>query len=172
MLGRADGISREACPRVERSTTSGTILETGKAEAALAGVGVLHSSEEAPESGVERRRGSSADACETERERGDGPEGIATPTVSETATGVRKLQRTLHRQFPDELLHYQAVNGGKQMKAVMVRYADELMLRAPAVRTPSGLPVGSLSQCFPALRLVVLCLKGQGAEMHSRLKSW
>jgi len=32
------------------------------------------------------------------RERGDGPQGIATPTVPETATGVRKLQRTLYRQ--------------------------------------------------------------------------
>jgi group II intron reverse transcriptase/maturase len=38
-----------------------------------------------------------------------------------------------------------AVNGGKQMKAVMVRYADDF---------------------------VVLCRKGQGMEMHSRLKSW
>jgi len=38
-----------------------------------------------------------------------------------------------------------AVNGGKQMKAVMVRYADDF---------------------------VVLCRKGQGAEMHGRLKSW
>jgi retron-type reverse transcriptase len=38
-----------------------------------------------------------------------------------------------------------AVNGGKQMKAVMVRYADDF---------------------------VVLCRKGQGAAMHGRLKSW
>ncbi len=38
-----------------------------------------------------------------------------------------------------------AVNGGKQMKAVMVRYADDF---------------------------VVLCRKGQGATMHGRLKSW
>jgi group II intron reverse transcriptase/maturase len=38
-----------------------------------------------------------------------------------------------------------AVNAGKQMKAVMVRYADDF---------------------------VVLCRKGQGAEMHKRLKSW
>ncbi len=74
------------------------LLETGKAEAARAGVGVLHSSEEVPENGVERRQGSSADACEAERERGDGPQGITTPTVPETATGVWKLQRTLYRQ--------------------------------------------------------------------------
>jgi hypothetical protein len=40
---------------------------------------------------------------------------------------------------------YKAVNGGKQMKAVMVRYADDF---------------------------VVLCRKGQGAAMHGRLKSW
>lgn len=38
-----------------------------------------------------------------------------------------------------------AVNGGRQMKAVMVRYADDF---------------------------VVLCRKGQGVEMHRRLKSW
>ncbi len=38
-----------------------------------------------------------------------------------------------------------AVNGGSQMKAVMVRYADDF---------------------------VVLCRKGQGKEMHHRLKSW
>ena len=98
MLGRADGVTREACPRGAQAPTPGTTLETRKAEAARAGVGVLHSSEEAPENGVERRRGSSADACEAERERGDGPQGIATPTVPETATGVRKLQRTLYRQ--------------------------------------------------------------------------
>ena len=98
MLGRADGVTRETCPRAEQSATPGTTLETGKIEAARAGVGVLHSSEEDPENGVERRRGSSADACEAERERGDGPQGITTPTVPETATGVRKLQRTLYRQ--------------------------------------------------------------------------
>ncbi len=38
-----------------------------------------------------------------------------------------------------------AVNGGGQMRAVMVRYADDF---------------------------VVLCRKGQGAEMHRRLKGW
>ena len=38
-----------------------------------------------------------------------------------------------------------AVNGGKQMKAVIVRYTDDF---------------------------VVLCRKGQGAAMHGRLKSW
>ena len=54
MLGRADGVTREACPRAEQSATPGTTQETGKAEAARAGVGVLHSSEEAPENGVER----------------------------------------------------------------------------------------------------------------------
>jgi hypothetical protein len=54
MLERADGVTREACPRAEQSATPGTTLETGKAEAARAGVGVLHSSEEAPENGVER----------------------------------------------------------------------------------------------------------------------
>ena len=54
MLGRADGVTLEACPREERSATPSTTPETGKAEAARAGVGVLHSSEEAPENGVER----------------------------------------------------------------------------------------------------------------------
>ena len=59
MLGRADGVTREACPRGAQAPTPGTTLETRKAEAARAGVGVLHSSEEAPENGVEQRRGSS-----------------------------------------------------------------------------------------------------------------
>jgi group II intron reverse transcriptase/maturase len=47
---------------------------------------------------VERRRGSCADAFQADREQGDDPQGIETPTVPETATGVRKLQRTLYRQ--------------------------------------------------------------------------
>jgi hypothetical protein len=54
MLGRADGVGRETCPRGAQASTPGTTLETGKAEAARAGVGVLHSSEETPENGVER----------------------------------------------------------------------------------------------------------------------
>ena len=118
MLGRADGITREpersgdrlpqaarrvseanqTCSRGAQASTSGTTPVTGKAETAGAGVGVLHSSKEVPETGMERRRGSSADADKAERERGDGPEGITTPTVPETATGIRKLQRTLYRQ--------------------------------------------------------------------------
>ncbi len=98
MLGRADGVTREACSRGAQVPTPGTTQPKGKAEAARAGVGVLRSSEEAPVMGVEQRRGSCADACEAERERGDGPQGLPTPTVPETATGVRNLQRTLYRQ--------------------------------------------------------------------------
>jgi len=98
MLGRADGVTRETCSRGAQAPTHGTTPAMGKAEAARAGVGVLHSSDEAPVTGEERRRGSCADACEVERERGDGPQGITTPTVPETVTGVRKLQRTLYRQ--------------------------------------------------------------------------
>lgn len=98
MLGRADGVTRETCSRGAQVPTPGTTPATGKAGAAGAGVGVLHSSEEAPVMGVERRRGSSADACEAEGERGDGPQGITTSTEPETVTGVRKLQRTLYRQ--------------------------------------------------------------------------
>ena len=97
-MGRATGVTREACPREAPASTRGPTLATEKAVSARAGVGVLHSSEEAPENGVERRRGSCADALEAERERGDGPQGIRTPTGPETATGVRKLQRTLYRQ--------------------------------------------------------------------------
>ena len=70
----------------------------GEAATARAGVGVLHSSEEIPENGTERRRGSCADAFQADREQGDGLQGIETPTVPETASGVRKLQRTLYRQ--------------------------------------------------------------------------
>ena len=98
MPGKATGITRETCKCGEQSPTGGTTPATGKADPAHAGVGVLRSSEETPENGVERRRGSCADACEAERERGDGSKEIVTPPVSETATGVRKLQRTLYRQ--------------------------------------------------------------------------
>lgn len=98
MSGRVTGIIRETCPRGAPAPTCDTTPATGEAAAAWAGVGVLHSSDEAPENGVERRRGSCADACEAERERGDGPQGITTPPVPATATGVRKLQRTLYRQ--------------------------------------------------------------------------
>ncbi len=98
MLGRADGLTRETCSREAQTSTTGTTSVTEKVSSARAGVGVLHSSEEAPVMGVERRRGSCAGACEAERERSDGPQGITTLTVPETATGVRKLQRTLYRQ--------------------------------------------------------------------------
>lgn len=98
MLGRATGITRETCARGDKTPTLGTTSATGEAVSARTGVGVLHSSIEALESDVERRRGSCSDACEAERERGDDPQGIITPTVPESATGIRKLQRTLYRQ--------------------------------------------------------------------------
>ena len=98
MSGRATEETREICPRGVQAPTGGTTSAMREAAAARAEVGVLHSSDEVPESGMEPRRGSCADACEANRERGDGPQGIVTPTVSETATGVRKLQRTLYRQ--------------------------------------------------------------------------
>lgn len=98
MPGRVDGVTRETCTRGAQAPTFGTTPETGETETARAGVGVLHSSEEAPDNGVEPRRGSCADAFEAERERGDGPQGISTPTLPEKATKVRKLQRTLYRQ--------------------------------------------------------------------------
>ena len=73
------------------------------AETARAGVGVLRSSKETPEIGVERRRGSScADAFQADREPGDGPQGIETPALPETATGAWKLQRTLYRQAEEQ----------------------------------------------------------------------
>jgi len=98
MSGRVEEVTRETCSREAQASTTDTTSATEKVSSARVGVGVLHSSKEAPVMGVERRRGSCADACEAERERGDGPQGITTPTVSETATGVRKLQRTLYRQ--------------------------------------------------------------------------
>ena len=98
MLGRADGVTRETCVRGVQIPTSGTTPETEEAISARTGVGVLHSSDEATDNVVERRRGSSADVCEAERERGDGLQGITTPTTLETAKVVRKLQRTLYRQ--------------------------------------------------------------------------
>ena len=98
MSGRATWITRETCAREDRASTCGTTSKMGEAATARAGVGVLHSSEEIPENGTERRRGSCADAFQADREQGDGLQGIETPTVPETASGVRKLQRTLYRQ--------------------------------------------------------------------------
>ena len=98
MSGRATWITRETCAREARASTGGTTPEKGEAATARIGVGVLHSSEEIPENGRERRRGSCADASQADREQGDGPQGIETSTVPETATRVRKLQRTLYRQ--------------------------------------------------------------------------
>lgn len=98
MLGREARITQETCARGENAPTSGTTSAKREAGSARAGVRVPHSSLEAPENGVERRRGSCAEESKAERERGDGPKGITTPTVPETATGVRKLQRTLYRQ--------------------------------------------------------------------------
>ena len=98
MSGRVTGITRETCSGEARASTCGATPEMGEAETARAGVGVLRSSKETPEIGVERRRGSCADAFQADREPGDGPQGIETPTLPETATGVRKLQRTLYRQ--------------------------------------------------------------------------
>jgi hypothetical protein len=98
MLGREARVTQETCARGENASTSGTTSAKGEAGSARAGVRVPHSSLEAPESGVERRRGSCAEESKAERERGDGPKRIVTPTVPETAAGVRKLQRTLCRQ--------------------------------------------------------------------------
>ena len=97
-MGREFRVTQETCLRGENASTSGTTSAKRKAVSAQAGVRVPHSSLEAPEIGVERRGGSCAEEFKTERERGDGPQGITTPTVPETATGVRKLQRTLYRQ--------------------------------------------------------------------------
>jgi hypothetical protein len=49
-------------------------------------------SDETPVTGVEQRGGSCADAGEAKRERGDGPQGIITPTVPETATGIESAR--------------------------------------------------------------------------------
>ena len=98
MLGREVRVTQETCARGENASTSGTTSAKREVVSARAGVRVPHSSLEAPVIGVERRRGSCAEESKAERERGDGSQGIATPTVPETATGVRKLQRTLYRQ--------------------------------------------------------------------------
>ena len=98
MLGRATGITRETCSREGKPSTYRTTPAMAKATTAGTGVGVLHSSDETPETGMERRRGSCAEAAEASREQGDGPEGISTPPMSSTTPGVRKLQRTLYRQ--------------------------------------------------------------------------
>ena len=98
MSGRATEVTREICLRGAQAPTSCPSLTKGEAGAARAEVGDPRSSDEASEMGVERRRGSCADAHEASGERGDGPRGLRTPMVRETATGVRKLPRTLYRQ--------------------------------------------------------------------------
>lgn len=98
MLGRVTGKTREVCLHGTQVPTDGTTPTTEKAVSVQAEVRVPHSSLEATEIGVERRGGSCAEESEAKRERGDGPQGITTPTKPETATGVRKLQRTLYRQ--------------------------------------------------------------------------
>ena len=98
MRGREARVTQETCLRGESASTSGTTSKNKKAVSARAGVRVPHSSLEAPESGVERRRGSCAEESKADRERGEGPKGIATPTLPEMVAGVRKLQRTLYRQ--------------------------------------------------------------------------
>ena len=98
MLGRALRVTQETCLRGEIASTSGTTSAKREAVSAQAGVRVPHSSLEALEIGMERRRGSCAQGSKAARERGDGPQGIATPTVPETVEGVWKLQRTPYRQ--------------------------------------------------------------------------
>ncbi len=98
MSGRVTEVTRETCTRGAQAPTGGTTPSTEEAATARAGVGVPHSSDEVPVMGMERRRGSWAEESEAKREWGDGPKGIITPAVPETATGVRKLQRTLYRQ--------------------------------------------------------------------------
>jgi len=156
---------------------------------ARAGVGVLHSSDEAPEIVVERRRGSCADACEAERERGDDPQGIPTPTVPETATGVRKLQRTLYRQAKSKpKWKAWSLYGDVCRREVLEAAFWQVSANggAPGVDGVRGEDLAEddghrelwLAKLQSDLRgryaddFVVLCRKGQGAEMHRRLKSW
>ena len=98
MRGREARVTQETCARGENASTSGTTSAKREAASARAGVRVPHSSLEAPENGVERRRGSCAQESKAARERGYGPQGIATPTVPETVAGVCKLQGTLYRR--------------------------------------------------------------------------
>ena len=51
---------RQTCPRGAQAPMRSTTPATVEAAAARAGVGVPHSSDESPETGVERRRGSCA----------------------------------------------------------------------------------------------------------------
>ena len=62
MSGRGTEETRETCSRGVQTPTGGTTSATEKAARARAGVGVLHSSEEVPVTGMERRRGSCAGA--------------------------------------------------------------------------------------------------------------
>ena len=98
MLGRVTGITWEVCLHGAQAPTDGTTVATQEVVSVQAEVRVPHSSLEVLEIEMERRGGSCAEESEAKRERGDGPEGIATPALPETATGVRKLQRTLYRQ--------------------------------------------------------------------------
>ena len=83
MQGREARVTQETCARGDNASTNGTTSAKREAVSARAGVRVPHSSLEAPESGVERRRGSCAEESKAERKRGDGPKRIVTPTVPE-----------------------------------------------------------------------------------------
>ena len=98
MQGRDARVTQETCARGENAPTSGITSAKREAASARAGVRVPHSSLEALEGGVKRRRGSCTEESKAEWQGGDGPRGIATPTVPETAMGVRTLQRTLYRR--------------------------------------------------------------------------
>ena len=69
MLGRATEVTRETCLRGAQVPTPGTTPSTEKVGLAQTGVGVLRSSEEVPVMGMERRRGSCADANKAARTR-------------------------------------------------------------------------------------------------------
>lgn len=72
-------------------------MKKEEAGTAQTGVGYLHSSEETPVMGVERREVGRASADEASRELGDGPTGLATPIHPAADERVRKLQRTLYQ---------------------------------------------------------------------------
>jgi hypothetical protein len=87
MQGRDAWVTQETCARGENASTSRINSARREAASARAGVRVSHSSLEALESGVKRRRGSCTEESRAEGQGGDGSRGIATPTVPKKAMG-------------------------------------------------------------------------------------
>lgn len=93
MLRRETGVSREICACEVKASTKDATSTKKEVLSARAEVGVLHSSEEAPVMGVERRRGSCANVVKAARERNAGLKRKITFTNQLTWNDVQEMQK-------------------------------------------------------------------------------